>query len=162
MVHRGRIGGDDAAASQPSFAVNGVVVDFAAEALRDGEGRPVHAAAAGVRGAAVPGREPWARRHQRRADGPTPKAWAMHAAALAAAGRTAEAAAWVGKAVAARPDLSIERMANKPGHGDAERRRLVGDHAAGGFPACASPEAPAKLAKPVRLPECTVRADAGP
>ena len=58
------------------------------------------------------------------ADNHTLMAWAMHPAALAALGRSGEAAAWVEKAVAARPDLTIEAIANEPGYGDAERRRL--------------------------------------
>jgi DNA-binding winged helix-turn-helix (wHTH) protein/TolB-like protein/Tfp pilus assembly protein PilF len=92
------------------------------------------------------------------ADNHTLMAWAMHPAALATLGRSEEAAAWVEKAAAARPDLTIEAIANQPGYGDAERRRLVETMRLAGFPACATPEARAKFEKAVRLPECEPRA----
>jgi hypothetical protein len=95
-------------------------------------------------------------------DNHTLMAWAMRPAALAAVGRRGEAAAWVEKAVAARSDLTIEAIANESGYGDVERRRLVETMRLAGFPPCATPEALAELAKPVRLPDCTARADAGP
>ena len=65
--------------------------------------------------------------------------WAMHPAALAAAGRREEARDWVAKAVAARPDLSIETMANAPGHGDGGAAALRRDDAAGRLPALRRP-----------------------
>ena len=86
----------------------------------------------------------------------------MHPAALAAAGRREEARDWVAKAVAARPDLSIETMANAPGHGEAERRRFVETMRLAGFPPCPGPEELASAEAPLRLPECGARAEAAP
>ena len=51
--------------------------------------------------------------------------WAMHAAALAAIGRTDAARKWVAKALAAQPGLAIQTMAHAAGFSDAERQRLV-------------------------------------
>jgi hypothetical protein len=45
-------------------------------------------------------------------------------------------------------------MANEPGYSDAEHRQFIETMRKAGFPACASPEALAKFAKPQRLPEC--------
>jgi tetratricopeptide (TPR) repeat protein len=86
--------------------------------------------------------------------------WAMRPAALAALGRTSEAAAWVEQAIAARPDLTIEKMVNEPGYSDAERRRFIETMRVAGFPACAAPEALASLDAPRRLPECEAISDA--
>jgi DNA-binding winged helix-turn-helix (wHTH) protein/TolB-like protein len=75
------------------------------------------------------------------ADNYTLALWAMHAGALAAVGRKEEARTWVARAIAARPDLSIEAMANAPGYSDAERLRLVETMHLAGFPSCAGPKA---------------------
>jgi hypothetical protein len=52
------------------------------------------------------------------------------------------------------PDLTVESMINQPGLSTVERSRFIETMPLAGFPACAKPEALAKLAKPVRLPEC--------
>jgi DNA-binding winged helix-turn-helix (wHTH) protein/TolB-like protein len=75
------------------------------------------------------------------ADNYTLALWAMHAAALAAVGRKEEARAWVARAIAARPDLSIEAMANAPGYSEPERLRLVETMQLAGFPSCAGRKA---------------------
>jgi DNA-binding winged helix-turn-helix (wHTH) protein/TolB-like protein len=80
--------------------------------------------------------------------------WAIHAAALAAVGRREEALEWVGRAVAARPDLTIEMMANEVGYTVAEQQRFIDTMRVAGFPACASAEVLAEFDKPRRLPEC--------
>jgi DNA-binding winged helix-turn-helix (wHTH) protein/TolB-like protein len=86
---------------------------------------------------------------------------AMRAAALAATGRTDAAHAAVTEAQAAYPEPTIERMANAPGYGDAERRRFVETMRLAGFPACADAGTPAEIEKPVRLPECEASKSAG-
>jgi hypothetical protein len=88
------------------------------------------------------------------ADAFTPTIRVMQAASLAAVGRRAEAAA----AVEALPDVSIEAMANAPGFGHAEQRRLVETMSLAGFPACATPDVLAGFAAEVRLPECATPA----
>ena len=80
--------------------------------------------------------------------------WALRAGALAATGRTEEAKAWVRKALERHPDLTIESVANEPGYSDAERQRFIDTMRLAVFPACAKPEALAKIEKPFRLPEC--------
>jgi TolB-like protein/DNA-binding winged helix-turn-helix (wHTH) protein len=94
------------------------------------------------------------------ADGYTLLIWTIRPAALAVVGRMQEARDWAEKAVAARPDLSIETMANQPGYSAAERRRFVETMRLAGFPPCAPPEVLAGLAKPARLPTCAAHADA--
>ena len=80
--------------------------------------------------------------------------WAMRPAALAAAGRTEEARAWVVRAIEAVPQLSIELMANEPGYSDAEHQLLINTMRLAGFPPCSEPELAPKVAKSIRLPEC--------
>lgn len=48
----------------------------------------------------------------------------------------------------------MESMINEPGLSTVERSRFIETMPLAGFPACSKPEALAKLAKPVRLPEC--------
>jgi DNA-binding winged helix-turn-helix (wHTH) protein/TolB-like protein len=59
------------------------------------------------------------------------------AAALAAVSQNKEAQARGGKAIAAHPDLTIEKMANEPGYSDAERRRFVDTMRPADRPRCA-------------------------
>jgi TolB-like protein/class 3 adenylate cyclase/tetratricopeptide (TPR) repeat protein len=80
--------------------------------------------------------------------------WSAHAGALAAMGRREEAAALVIQAIAAHPELSIEMIANGAGWSDAEHQRFIDTMRLAGFPACAKPDALAKIEKPLRLPEC--------
>jgi tetratricopeptide (TPR) repeat protein len=80
--------------------------------------------------------------------------WAAHAGALAADGRREAAAALVEKALAAFPDLSVESIVNEPGWTEAEYQRFIETMRLAGFPACANPEALAKIDNPTRLPEC--------
>ncbi len=87
------------------------------------------------------------------ADAFTPALRAMHAAALAAVGRPHEAAATAAEALAAVPEFSIQTLANAPGLGEAERRRLIETMRLAGLPPCAGPEAPQR-SYPLRLPEC--------
>jgi TolB-like protein/DNA-binding winged helix-turn-helix (wHTH) protein len=87
-------------------------------------------------------------------DNHTLPTWAMHGAALAAAGRTDQARDWVGRAVAARPDLTIETIANMPDLAEAERRRLIDTMRLAGFPACAGPDAQRSVEDAFHLPEC--------
>ena len=82
----------------------------------------------------------------------------MRAGALAAVGRTEDAAASVEEALAAMPELSIEAVVSTPDLGEAERRRLVETMRLAGFPPCAAPGSVADGAR--RLPECAARAEA--
>lgn len=83
--------------------------------------------------------------------------WSAHAGALAAAGRREEAAALVARARATHPTLTIESITNEPFLNDAERQRFIETMRLAGFPACAKPEALAKIEKPLRLQECVSR-----
>ena len=58
------------------------------------------------------------------------------------------------EALKKHPDLTIESMINESGLNTMERSRFIETMPLAGFPACAKPEALAKLAKSVRLPEC--------
>ena len=81
-------------------------------------------------------------------------AWVQRAASFAVLGQKAEAEATVKEALRRYPDLTIESFANEPGYNDAERQRHIETMRLAGFAPCARPEALAKLAKPLRLPEC--------
>jgi tetratricopeptide (TPR) repeat protein len=83
--------------------------------------------------------------------------WSAHAGVLAAAGRREEAAALVARARATHPTLTIESITNEPFLSDAERQRFIETMRLAGFPACAKPEALAKIEKPLRLQECVSR-----
>ena len=80
--------------------------------------------------------------------------WVVRSSSLAALGRTDEATASVTEALKQHPDLTVESMINEPGLSTIERSRFIETMPLAGFPACSKPEALAKLAKPVRLPEC--------
>lgn len=82
--------------------------------------------------------------------------WVVRSSSLAALGRTDEANASVIETLKRHPDLTVESMINEPGLSTIERTRFIETMPLAGFPACAKPEALAKLAKPVRLPECEV------
>ena len=73
---------------------------------------------------------------------------------LGALGRTDEAKASVRETLKQHPDLTVEGMINESGLSTMERNRFMETMPLAGFPACAKPEALAKLAKPVRLAEC--------
>jgi hypothetical protein len=78
----------------------------------------------------------------------------IDAAALAAVGRSREAAAATAAALKADPGLSIEGVTGAPGWAEDERRRLVETLRLAGFPPCAPPTAAAAIAEGLRLPEC--------
>ena len=80
--------------------------------------------------------------------------WVVRSSSLAALGRTDEANASVREALKQHPDLTVESMINEPGLSTMERSRFIETMPLAGFPACAKPEALAKLANPARLPEC--------
>ena len=82
-------------------------------------------------------------------------AWVERAASFAVLGRKAEAEATVKEALRRYPDLTIESYRQRPGFNDAEHQRHIETMRLAGFPPCAKPEALAKLAKPLRLPECS-------
>jgi tetratricopeptide (TPR) repeat protein len=80
--------------------------------------------------------------------------WVVRSSSLAALGRTDEANASVMETLKRHPDLTVESIINQPGLSTMERSRFIETMPLAGFPACAKPEALAKLAKSVRLPEC--------
>ena len=80
--------------------------------------------------------------------------WVVRSSSLAALGQTDEATASATEALKQHPDLTVESMINEPGLSTVERSRFIETMPLAGFPACSKPEALAKLAKPVRLPEC--------
>ena len=61
---------------------------------------------------------------------------------------------WLRGCSAAFRDITIEGLVGRPEWADHERKRLVETMAKAGFPACLSDTEIAKLANPVRLPEC--------
>ena len=80
--------------------------------------------------------------------------WVVLGSSLAALGRIDEANASVRESLKQYPDLTVESMINESGLSTTERSRFIETMPLAGFPACAKPEALAKLTKPVRLPEC--------
>ena len=80
--------------------------------------------------------------------------WMLRAGALAALGRAEEAKTAVAEALKRHPDLTIEEVLNLPWWSEAERQRIVETAQLASFPPCAKPEMLAKIAKPLRLPEC--------
>ncbi|AZO75690.1 MAG: adenylate/guanylate cyclase domain-containing protein [Mesorhizobium sp.] len=80
--------------------------------------------------------------------------WVVFSGSLAALGRMDEANAAVRETLKQYPDLTVESMINEVGLSTRERSRFIETMPLAGFPACAKPEALAKFAKPVRLPEC--------
>jgi TolB-like protein len=87
------------------------------------------------------------------------KSWSMHAGALAALGRSQEAATLVAEALEAHPELSIELVVNEPGWSDAEHQRLIETMRLAGFPPCDRAGALVEIAAPRRLPECIAGGD---
>ena len=86
--------------------------------------------------------------------------WPIRAGALATLGRDAEAKAAVLEALKWYPNITIEGTTNAPGYSEAERKRVTETMRLAGFPACAKPEALAKIEKPLRLagmPVATLR-----
>ncbi len=75
--------------------------------------------------------------------------------AYAAVGRIDDAHRAVADTLAQYPDLTIEGYLSDPGWNDVERGKPMQAMRKAGFPACASADVLAKLAKPVHLPECT-------
>jgi hypothetical protein len=88
-------------------------------------------------------------------DNYTRNAWVQRAASFAMVGRSAEAQATLTEALQRHPDLTIEGFVSDPSFNDTEREHLIRTMKSAGFPACAKPEALARLTRPVRLPECT-------
>jgi pentatricopeptide repeat protein len=80
--------------------------------------------------------------------------WVVRSSTLAGLGRIDEANASVREALKNYPDLTVESWINEPSMSEAERSRFTETMRLAGFPACAKPEALAKLTNPVRLPEC--------
>ncbi len=78
----------------------------------------------------------------------------FRAAIYAVADRGDDARRAVADTLAQYPDLTIESFLSDPGYNDVERGKLMPTMRKAGFPACASADALAKLAKPVHLPEC--------
>ena len=78
----------------------------------------------------------------------------IKASALAMLDRGDEAKAVVARMLGRFPDITIEGLVGRPEWADHERKRLVETMAKAGFPACLSDAEIAKLANPVRLPEC--------
>lgn len=89
-------------------------------------------------------------------------AWVERAGSLAVLGRKAEAEATVKEALQRYPDLTIEAISNDQAFSAAEHQRHIETMRLAGFPPCATPEALAKLAKPVRLEECSADQDKSP
>ncbi|MGI0524099.1 adenylate/guanylate cyclase domain-containing protein [Rhizobium giardinii] len=80
--------------------------------------------------------------------------WVVRSSSLAALGRTDEAYASAMETLKQHPEVTVESMISEPGLSMIERNRFIETMPLAGFPACSKPEALAKLAKPVRLPEC--------
>lgn len=80
--------------------------------------------------------------------------WVVRSSSLAALGRIDEANASVRETLKHHPDLTVESIINESGMSTTERSRFIETMPLAGFPACAKTGALAKLAKPVRLPEC--------
>ena len=88
----------------------------------------------------------------------TPTLRVIDAAALAAVGRSREAAEAAAAALKADPGLSIEGVTGAPGWGEGERRRLVETMRLAGFPPCAPPAA---AIADRRAPAAGMRGDGG-
>ena len=85
--------------------------------------------------------------------------WMLRSGSLAGLGRIEEAQASVKEALKHHSDMTVEDMINAPGVSAVERKRYLETLPLAGFPLCASREALAKIAKPVRLPECETRSE---
>jgi TolB-like protein/class 3 adenylate cyclase len=89
----------------------------------------------------------------------TPDQWSRgvlvrRAAVFAGLGQMDEAKAAVTETLKRFSDITIQSYVSTPDWRGAERERLIETMRRAGFPACATPEAIATLAKPVSLPEC--------
>ncbi|MER8402999.1 adenylate/guanylate cyclase domain-containing protein [Mesorhizobium sp. M1348] len=80
--------------------------------------------------------------------------WVVRSSSFAALGRIDEANASVRETLKRYPDLTVEGMVNEFSLSKTERGRFIETMPLAGFPACAKTGSLAKLAKPVRLPEC--------
>jgi tetratricopeptide (TPR) repeat protein len=80
--------------------------------------------------------------------------WPQKAGALAALGRSDEAAAAVADALKWFPNLAAETMWNDVSYSEIERIRLVETMTLAGFPRCVTAEALEQLASKDRLPGC--------
>jgi TolB-like protein/Flp pilus assembly protein TadD len=78
----------------------------------------------------------------------------LRAAVYAATGREDDAHRAVADTLVRYPDLTIESIVSDRGWNDVERGKLLQAMRQAGFPACASADVLAKMAKPVHLPEC--------
>lgn len=87
-------------------------------------------------------------------DNYTRNAWVQRAASFAVLGRADEARVTLNEALKRHPNLTIEGFVSDPSFNDTEREHLIRTMRSAGFPACAKPEALARLAQPMRLPEC--------
>ena len=87
-------------------------------------------------------------------DNYTRNTWVQRAASFAVLGRAEEARVTLNEALKRHPDLTIEGFVSDPSFNDTEREHLIRTMRSASFPACAKPEALARLAQPVRLPEC--------
>jgi hypothetical protein len=85
----------------------------------------------------------------------------LRAVAYAAVDRIDDAHRAVANTLAQYPDLTIESYLSDPGWNDVERGKLTQAMRKAGFPACASADVLAKMAKPVHLPECARPQPAG-
>jgi TolB-like protein/class 3 adenylate cyclase len=88
-------------------------------------------------------------------------AFVMRAALYAALDRIDDAHRAVADTLGRYPDLTIEGFVSDPGYNDVERGKFMQAMRKAGFPACASADVLAGLAKPVRLPECAQLRPAG-
>ena len=71
------------------------------------------------------------------------------------AGAIGGSTATLNEALKRHPALTIEGFVSDPSFNDTEREHMIRTMRTAGFPACAKPEALARFAQPVRLPECT-------
>jgi TolB-like protein/class 3 adenylate cyclase/Tfp pilus assembly protein PilF len=88
--------------------------------------------------------------------------WVVRSSSLAALGRIDEANASVRETLKQYPDLTVESVLGESALSETERSRFIETMRLAGYPVCASPEAIAKLAKPVRLPECEAKSAGQP
>jgi TolB-like protein/DNA-binding winged helix-turn-helix (wHTH) protein/cytochrome c-type biogenesis protein CcmH/NrfG len=88
--------------------------------------------------------------------------WIVRAAVYAELGRDEEAKAWVAKALAKYPELTIEGFFNEPGWSDSERKRMMDAMQHAGFPPCALPGQLDGVTSAIRLPECVNSRDRKP
>jgi TolB-like protein/class 3 adenylate cyclase len=88
------------------------------------------------------------------ADAFFPDTWFQYPSVLAMTGRADEATAWVKKALAANPDLSVEWWVNQPSYPDRDRALTERTMRAAGFPLCATSEKRAQLGSYWPIKEC--------